>query len=482
MRAAALAVLSGVLYFSSYTGFDLWPLTWVAFVPVVIAIDGGSGRRGFLLGWLFGAVMHLGGFTWVSHMLATFGGLPEPLAFVGYVLFCIGHGLVYAVFGGFVARLSRFPLWATVPLSIVAAEQLVPRVFRHYTAAAQLPWLEVVQITEVGGIHAVGALVGLVNGALATLWLGRGRLPLLVASATVALCAGWGSWRMADVADEPGDTLLVGVAQNNRGGWDKHRHPLEAVQELQVQTSELAAQGAELVVWPEAAWSQPIPHDAAQMPKAVVGDAGVPLVVGALSRESRHTPIANTALLVDEHRRILGSYEKRALLIFGEYLPFGDVFPKLYDLVPTSRLLRGTSTASLVLDGHKLGVFICYEAILPEYVHDIMRDPSGPPDLLVNLTNDSWYGQGPEQVQHLALARLRSVELRRALVRSTNTGISAIVDATGALVAETENWAADTALAPVTLRSDLTLALRLGAWPGWLAVFLALVGSVRRRS
>ena len=481
MRGVALAVLSGALYFLSYPGYDLWPLTWVAFVPVIVGIRAGSTLRGFALGWLFGVVLHLGGFTWVTHMLATFGGMPEPVALVGYVLFCLGHGLVYAVFGALLARLDRWPLWFAAPTALVAAEQLVPRVFRHYTAASQLPWLEVAQITELGGIHAVGALVGLVNGALAGLFLTRSWKPVLAAALAVALSAGWGSWRIQEVLADEGDELVVGIAQNNRGGWDKHRHPLDSVKELQVQSQQLADDGAELIVWPEAAWSQPIPVTAKQMPKAVVGESGVPMVVGALKRADRHSPIANTAVLIDGERKVLGSYEKRALLIFGEYLPFGEQFPVLYDLLPTSRVLRGTSTAPLVLDGVRLGVFICYEAILPEVVRDIMVDDAGPPQLLVNLTNDSWYGEGPEQVQHLALSRLRSIELRRAMVRSTNTGISALVDATGAVVAETENWAADTALGALTLRDDTTLALRLGSLPGWLALLVAVGASFRRK-
>ena len=481
MRGVALAVTSGVLYFLSYPGYDLWPLTWVAFVPVIVAVRAGSTLRGFALGWLFGAVMHLGGFTWVTHMLATFGGMPQPVAFVGYVLFCLFHGTVYGVFGALLARLDRWPLWFAVPTAVVAAEQLVPRVFRHYTAAAQLPWLEVVQITELGGVHAVGALVGLVNGALAGLILTRSWKPVIGAGVAVALAVGWGAARIDSIDSSPDDGLVVGIAQNNRGGWDKHRHPLDSVKELQVQSQQLADQGAELIVWPEAAWSQPIPADAKQMPKAVVGEAGVPMVIGALKREDRSSPIANTAVLIDGERRVLGSYEKRALLIFGEYLPFGEQFPVLYDLVPTSRVLRGTSTAPLALGDLSLGVFICYEAILPEVVRDIMVDPAGPPDLLVNLTNDSWYGEGPEQVQHLALSRLRAIELRRSMVRSTNTGISALVDPVGRLTAVTENWAADTALGSVRLRDDKTLALRLGAIPGWLALLVAIGASFWRK-
>ena len=176
----------------------------------------------------------------------------------------------------------------------------------------------------------------------------------------------------------------------------------------------------------------------------------------------------NSAVLQGPTGEILAVYDKAFLLMFGEYIPFGEEFPKLYELSPeTSRFQSGTRTAPIELalpDGRlaRLGMLICYEDLVPGYAK---RVAAHDPNLFVNLTNDAWFGQSAEPEHHLNLALIRTVEYRRWLLRSTNTGISVFIDAVGRRVAETKLTGEETLLHEVPLLEGRTVYAMLGDWP-----------------
>src|SRR5262249_14414195 len=155
------------------------------------------------------------------------------------------------------------------------------------------------------------------------------------------------------------------------------------------------------------------------------GNVPIALIAGVIRVSARDQ--WNSAIAVDTSGRITGHYDKMQLLAFGEYIPFGEWVPQVYDwLQLVGHLARGTTTAPLELFGYRFSPFICYEDILPPVVRELMRDQGkGPAHAMVNLTNDSWYGVGHEQEEHLMLAAVRSIEHRRWLLRATSTGISA---------------------------------------------------------
>ena len=209
----------------------------------------------------------------------------------------------------------------------------------------------------------------------------------------------------------------------------------------------------------------------------------VAAIVGAVRVEGRS--VFNSALVIDEAGRIGDHYDKIQLLAFGEYIPGGEWFPKIYQWSPlASHLSRGTSTKPLRWRNWRFATFICYEDILPGIVRATMRDyGEGRAQAMVNLTNDSWYGAGHEQEQHLMLAAVRSIEHRRWLLRATSTGISAFVDATGRIVQRIERNRRGVAAREVPMLTGTTVYEVLGDWPGWvcLAVF-AVVFAWKRAS
>ena len=143
----------------------------------------------------------------------------------------------------------------------------------------------------------------------------------------------------------------------------------------------------------------------------------------------------NVALYLDEYGRVRGNYKKNHLLLFGESVPLADRFPWIYELVPEAgSFTPGTEVMTFDHEGTQIGVEICYEDILPSFSKRLARLE---PQLVINVTNDAWFGKTSEPYLHLALSTIRSVESRTWLVRSTNTGVSAFIDATGAIVSET---------------------------------------------
>jgi apolipoprotein N-acyltransferase len=219
----------------------------------------------------------------------------------------------------------------------------------------------------------------------------------------------------------------------------------------------------------------------------------VPMVLGAMTHGStlatKHatcTDCYNSALLLDGDGRILGLHDKAFLLMFGEYLPFGETFPELYALSPeTSRFQFGTRTEPMELvtkngTSVRMGMLICYEDLVPSYAKKVAAHN---PNVFINLTNDAWFGKTAEPEHHLNLALIRTVEYRRWLLRSTNTGISVFIDAVGRRVAETSLDGAETLLRAVPLLENRTVYARFGDWPLLLlAVALAwLFGQAVRR-
>jgi apolipoprotein N-acyltransferase len=214
----------------------------------------------------------------------------------------------------------------------------------------------------------------------------------------------------------------------------------------------------------------------------VVAELGVPLLFGGTSvdeRDGRRVK-SNSAFLVAADGTIHDAYDKNLLIPLAEYAPLAAVVPALGDWLPhVQDFAPSYETPPLHLGPHRLAVPICYEAIRPDFVRRMVR--ASDPHLLVTLANDAWFGDSQEPHMHLALARLRAIEHRRWLVRATNSGISALVDPTGVVVAQTGVLTRENVRGTVRLRDGATLYARLGDWPGWVALAAVAAGLAARR-
>lgn len=494
----AAAVFGGVLVFLGYAGFDLLYLEWVSLVPVLWAISGQAPRRAFLLGWVAGIAAHGGGFYWIVTMLRQFADAPWLLAAGGLLLLAAANGLVFAAWAWATRRITDGTGWGVAwvsPVVWTAVEKFWPQLFPNYLGASQYRLLPLTQIADITGILGVTFLVLLINSSVyAVIERLRSRQPgpwrpAAVPAVVLAAVLLYGAVRISlvDSATSSSETLGVGVVQTNRGAGDKHADQKLFLREHVEMSRELAAaQRLDLIVWPESIVGVRLGAREGVLRPELFGGLRTPLLFGAIvqTNERGERRMYNSAILAGEDGRILGIYDKMVLVPFGEYIPFGDIFPAFYAWSPYSgRFWKGENRDPLLLNGAVLSVNICYEDIFPGQVRMLMKGGRDRrvPEAMFNLTNDSWYGDTVQPMEHLALASFRSIEHRRALVRSTNTGISAIVDPVGRIHQRTAQWTRASLAGPVPLMQGRTVYAVLGDWLGWVCAGVALLGLVRTR-
>ncbi len=490
----ALALLSGALYFLGFVGFGYFPLTWICFVPVLLAIREVSPKRALLLGAIFGTCTNGGGYYWVVHLLGEFAHLSLPLAVLGYLLLCMYQGFLLALVIWFVRRVKvdfGIPPVASLTIGFVALELVYPLLFPSFIGNSQYKFTLLTQIVDLVGMPGLTALIALVNGAIYEVIDARlskrsvAHVRWAVPVAAVALSLTYGAIRLPaiDREIERAQTLTVGIVQTNLGARDKEGKRDEFIRRHREQSIEAIAQHPEieLVVWPESAYNEWVPRSSKNLKERVTAGVTRPVIFGALTygvMSKTEREIYNSGVLTSSTGEVLGIYDKVELLAFGETMPLAEAIPALPRLFGFHPFTRGKSFKSFDIVGAKLMPNICYEDIIPSIVRKFWK-LNGPVDALVNITNDSWYGDTHEPLIHLVLASFRSIETRRSLIRSTNTGISAIVDPAGRITHRTGQWTRETLIAdvPLILDGKSTIYLITGDLFGWTvsAVFGFLV-------
>lgn len=470
LRLLAAAATGSAMWISA-PDWDIWWVAFFGWVPLLWAIHGRSPRQAFFYGWISGFVSVFVGFFWMSELLARFAGFGTSSAAAITALFALYLGLQWAIPAWITAHLTRRTGRSTLlifPLAWVAIEFLLPSIFPVYMAlswAWQPLWI---QTAEIGGAMTVSFVMVAINSAL---WetlracflpdpgeapgidrAGRPRPSVRVAAGTLAAwligVPAYGALRIAQVEAQMAEApkLDIGVAQGNFGIETYGQPAMKPVllRELQRVTAELQAQGADLVVWGETAYpyGRFTRQHESDLPETdrrrIQRGFDIPVIVGLITRDAtRETPHPwNTAWVLHGDGTWGDRYDKNYPLMFGEAAPPG-VDPDWYlDKIPSaSHINRGEGPAVLEVAGYRVGALICYEDILPRFTQELANERV---NVLVNLTNDSWFGKTREQAEHLGLAVFRAVEQRKGLLRSVNAGISAYVDPTGRVVAQTE--------------------------------------------
>ncbi|HSP97788.1 MAG TPA: apolipoprotein N-acyltransferase [Candidatus Dormibacteraeota bacterium] len=488
-----LAAAGGVLHFLGFVGFGIWPLALICLVPLWLAIESAPGlRAAALLGLVFGWVSYAGGFLWMWRIVDVFLGGDVWLGAAVWSLDATWFALRYALYAllyGLLRR-RRWPIALAGVPTLVVVEWLYPMLFPVYFGHALAERLTLIQISDLGGPLLLTALAALLNAAACaawTWWRGgpRSLATWAAAGAALVLACGYGRWRMADIdrvaAGAP--TMRVGVVQGNLGVQEKgadarrdHRRYLEQTRAL------LAAGDVDLVVWPETVYARGL-----RGPLPISGDLireelSAPLLFGAAfvgTDDSGQRQVYNAALLVDRDGVIRTGYEKNLLIPFTEYVPLAGLVPGLAArFASASHFAAAETTPALAVGTWRIATPICYEAVRPAFVRRMVRE--GGANLLVSLANDAWFGDSQEPALHLAMARLRAVEQRRFLVRATNSGISAVIDANGRLVAGSGLQTAENLRATVAQLDETTWYARGGDWVGWLSAAVLAVLLVRR--
>jgi apolipoprotein N-acyltransferase len=456
--AFGLATLSGCLWFLAVTPFDLSALAWIAAVPMLLAVDRApTFKQALLFGWWAGIVETAGGFYWLIDLMQRFADFPLAAALLVFLLFCAARGLIFLLFTAIlcgIRRRRRVPMAALAPLVMVSCELLVPQLFPCGQWISQAWHPLIIQIAEFTGPLGVTALLMLINGALYDLAVDRrgAMYPAMAAAVLLAAALVFGALRMRQVDDlaARAPLLKIGLVQPNFAytvdGEISRDEAVRQLTALQAESRRLQQAGAQLIVWSEGSYPVTLPRNLsadfpAESPGMIRRGLSVPVVIGADMYDASHDDAFNSAILLDGDGRVAGHYDKVRLLAFGEYIPGIDAFPWLRNLLPagTGRFTAGAGPDVLTLQGPgaqvwKLGPVICYEDILQGFLRGVGQRR---PNLLVNLTSDSWFGAETEPWEHLALAVFASVELRVSMVRAVNSGVSALIDPNGRLLQKT---------------------------------------------
>jgi apolipoprotein N-acyltransferase len=496
-RAAPLAaaVAGGGLYVLGYVGYGIWPCILVCFATLWWALERVRTERlrdAIGAGLAFGLAAYVGGFRFLWHLVGPFLAGDRLAGAMLWLSYGAWFALGFAVWAGLFRAIRRRG-WSVAVAGVpplLVLEWLQPQIFPLYAGGALVAAPAVaIQTADLGGPLLLSALVGAANVvAFETFtWAcGRRTRPLAVWTLAVIvtlLVLGYGARRLATLATmiPSAPALRVGLVQANLSPFEKrtlslvtHRRHLEETRAL------LSAGALDLIVWPETAYVRGIRRPLPVSGRPILADLSVPLLFGGTSVRQEHgrRRKLNSAFLIGADGTIHDAYDKNLLIPLAEYAPFVDLVPAIARWFPdVEEFVAARTTPALRLGPWRIATPICYEAIRPEFVRRMVTQSR--PHLLVTLANDAWFGASQEPWIHLALARLRAVEHRRFLVRATNSGVSAIVDPAGRVVARTDVLTRATLRGVVHLLDGRTVYGRLGDWPGWLAAAVVVLALAR---
>jgi len=497
-----LASVSGLLIGTSYIPFPPWAI-FFAFIPLWIAwSQETSYKQVFWTGWITQFVLTLIGFNWVSYTVHEFGNLPWPaaiLALVGYASFANLFIPLAGVTWLFACRRlnlsGSLKLWA-LPLCTAIGERLFPMIFDwHFGYTwlwAKLPAYHLADIFGIMGLSTIGLFF---NGCFLqayTNYLNRKRyaaLLLIVPAGFLALNL-WGYWHGQRIP-QPDSRMRVLVVQANISNEDKvaaelgpnySRFVIDRFLGLTENAIRNQQQPVDFVVWPETAFPEMITdptlsYGHASYMKRRITPLNISLITGGYSLLPSTNQYTNSFFILDPQGNwATPPYHKTILLAFGEYFPLGNWFPFLPRMFPeVGNYGRGPGPTVLDSPVAKVGAQICYEGLFDWFSRQLAQKGA---QVLINLTNDGWYGTWMQPYQHLYMTLSRAIEVRRPLVRSTNTGISAVILASGEILSLSpleQEWT-QVYDVPFQSRPTITTFQSWGFWIFPALLFLGLIG------
>ena len=485
------SLAAGALMFGSFPPRSIWYSAPIGIALLVLVVRGRAGRAAFGWGYVSGLGFFVPLLPWVGVYV---GDMP-------WLALSAMQAIAFAVFGllaATVQRLPAAPIW--VACAWVAAEALRARV-----PFGGFPWGRLafgqtegplLALARFGGAPTVSFAVAATGATLAT-------VAVLLKSrrrrAAVAVLAGLAGTIAAAAAlgvpfaksSTAGQTVTVALIQGNvpRLGLDFNAQRRAVLDNHVTRTLQLAADisaGAvprpDVVIWPENS-SDIDPYrnaDAAAGIDAAVRAVGVPILVGAVVQNADGTN-RNTSIVWEPRTGPGASHDKRRLVPFGEYLPLRPLMTHLSPYASmVGTFVPGTGNGTVVVNGIPIAVATCYEVAFDDLVADSVRAGA---QLITVPTNNATFGFTNMSYQQLAMSRLRAVEHDRSVVVAATSGVSAVISPDGTVLGQTKLFSADTLVARIPVRTNLTLATRLGQWPESLAAALAalcLLASLRR--
>ncbi len=511
LKSLLAAALSGLMLTACFPKLHTPGLVWVASLPLLAVLAGERRlKRAFLLAYVCGAFFFAGSCHWFTTVMEFYGHLAPALAVVVLILFVIIDSAFFGAFGllmGWAARRSAGWALALAPFLWMAME-----LARTYLITG-FPWnllgyavqaSGVRQVASIAGVYGLSFLAVATSALLAWVMISPRRTrPALALAVWIALLL-LVQWRLAPPPPTEGKELAILIQPNvplddaQLESWAPWRDPTQLQQLVQFSLSSIerfspngVASGS---VRPEAAienrqskignptllvWAEnPAPffftrdpvfrhameNLARQTHAYVIANTIIPI-------NEREETIANSAFTLDPDGREVSRYDKIHLVPFGEYVP-GWALPGLVHKITSEvgNFIPGTSYPVAPSPGGGIGVFICYEAIIPQLARQLVANGAA---VLVNISNDAWYGKSAAAYQHLEMARLRAIENHRYLLRATNNGLTTLIDPYGQVREEIPRYQRLAMPARFDFETRETFYTAHGDWFAWLSTAVA---------
>ena len=482
------AIASGAALALSFPNYNLSLLAWVAVGMLVLASFGVPLIEAPLYGYVHGLVFYPLCLPWIDTVMRQYGHIDQRSAAGILGLLTMVAALFPAIFSWGVALASS--RGRTLPCVLAPFLWVALEFSRSHLPILSFPWnltgyaasgnLSLLQLSVWTGIYGLSFVIVAYSSLIVYAILAgtqRAWKMVLVSTAALILTAAGGSYfvptatahhvaRLVQTNFPQSDQYPADWLQIHAGDLDQlERISLVAAQKL-----------PELIVWPEVPAPFSFAEPAfAQRAVRIARESGSDFLVGVVDWRQDATGkwlAFNSAVFLNPSGQRIFTYDKIHLVPFGEYVPLrrwltfaGRLTADISDFTP------GTVPSVGRLPGGSFGVFICYEAVFPA---EIRRFTVGGAELLVNISNDGWFGRSSAPAQHLMMARVRAVENRRWLLRDTNNGFTAAVDPYGRMVARLPTDMRGELDAPYDFRSGLTPYARFGDWFAWLCVIAAV--------
>jgi len=492
-----ISAIAGAGLSLSFTWMYLPVYAWVSVGVLMMMAFRAKPRVAYFCGHLHAVAFVLTSVPWIAEVLSVHGGMSRPAGWGVLLLIATAWGVLTGGFAWSVNRIARTSvaqaclgapfLWVTFEFARAHLPEVsFPWNLLGYSAAQNLA---LAQVTTVTGIYGLSFVMAGFNALLA--WADAAKTASLTkracwigASVVSLMIAAFVGQRMVP---RPTANHFARAVQPNFPEVDsyppdwfkKYAGDMDELAELSLAQS---SHTTDLIVWPEApapfSWQD---NHFSKRASSLAIRAGHPFLAGVIEWKSEmltsgHMGQApyNSAVLVDPQGQRVFVYDKRHLVPFGEYEPF----PLIHRVVQSvsdevGGFHKGTAASiGSLSDGYKFGVYICYEAIYPGEIREFAAHGA---NLLINISNDGWFGKSAAAEQHLRMARVRALENRRWVLRVTNSGLTAAIDPYGRVYQTIPPDVRGSVDLPYDFRTDTTLYTRFGDWFAWMCVLVSVI-------
>lgn len=483
VAGAAASGLAQVLVFPRFSWDWLAP---VCLVPLLLVLRDAGPRRRFALGWLSGTVFWAGTCYWIYPVMRDYASITPVVAGALFVTFfsvkAVHAGAFAFVAGPLLAKRWAVPALAALWVGIEGSHQYI---FFTWTqlgnASLDFAVPQVLRLAPWTGIYGPSLVFALVNATVAVAVIRRSPGPC------VWLLPLIGVLLLPPLPPQGGGSETARLVQPNvhpdvlKTNWLAENGTRHLARMLEMSTAPAGLERPSLIVWPE----YPVPAFYFDDPQSrafherVAREVGATFIFNTISFEDgdRERPM-NSSVTLDRNGAKVADYSKIHLVPFGEFVPWPFHYFVEKVTLQAGMFQPGSRITVATVDGHGIGTFICYESVFSRAIRKFTANGA---ELLVNISNDSWYGRSAARDQHLLVARMRAVENARWILRGTNDGVTSAIGPSGRVESMMPSYEQGQLDARFDYRTEITGFVRFGEWLWWLCLVAAGGAALRVR-